>query len=102
LIAIIFQARELRSSLENQKEAIKNQTQTIKLQNQTNLISAYTSRINFLLNDNDRIENSIKELKQNTNRKEELFNNLAKKKSKQLNEIKDIDLKIKKILDEIV
>jgi len=80
LIAIVIQARHSTDS---------------------NLISALTTRQQFLLADCERLEQSIQDLKSNRRTNEALFDNLVQKKKRQLDEAKLIDDRVRKLLENI-
>jgi hypothetical protein len=70
-----------------------------KQQLDSNVIGAYSARQQFLLMECDRLEASIQDLKRTGTFDEQLFNNMVHKKSRYLNDAKEIDVKITTLLN---
>lgn len=64
-----------------------------------NVIGAFSARLQYLLADNDRLEQQIQALKASGKFDQALFTNMVEKKRRQLDEAKLIDEKVKKLLD---
>ena len=78
LIAIVIQARQSADS---------------------NIIGAFSTRQQYLLADCERLEQQIQLLKNSGPHDPKLFGNMVDKKKRQLEEAKQIDEKLKKLLD---
>lgn len=70
-----------------------------KQQTDANIIGAYSARMQFLLADNDRLEQGIEKLKKPDGEyNKDLFNGMVNKKKLQLEEVMKIDKKIQDLL----
>lgn len=73
----------------------------VKQNADSNVIGALATRLQYLLADNDRLEQQIQALKASDKFDKNLFNNMVDKKKRQLDEAKSIDEKLRKLLENI-
>ena len=67
----------------------------------SNVIGAFSSRLQYLLADGERLEQQIQAIKNNGKFDKDLFNNMVAKKKRQMDEAKAIDEKLGKLLEQL-
>ena len=109
LVAIIFQGKELSESTKSQAEQARALSIQMYLQTEANKLSAYTARLQFLLQETDRLGLDINRLFDEINEldgdrrkeKENILNNTLNLRARYREEAKKIDRNIAGLLNKL-